>query len=74
MKVPKFTSQTKSSASVGNTNLSIQANPGALSQGYRARANFGNVVSQAGGAMFDMGIKIQEIKNATEAQNLRAVS
>ena len=70
MKVPKFTSQTKSSASVGNTNLSIQANPGALSQGYRARANFGNVVSQAGGAMFDMGIKIQEIKNATEAQTV----
>ena len=70
MKVPKFTSQTKSSASVGNTNLSIQANPGALSQGYRARANFGNVVSQAGGAMFDMGIKIQEIKNATEAQTI----
>jgi len=70
MKVPKFTSQTKSSASVGNTNLSIQANPGALSQGYRARANFGNVVSQAGGAMFDMGIKLQEIKNATEAQTV----
>ena len=70
MKVPKFTSQTKSSASVGNTNLTIQANPGALSQGYRARANFGNVVSQAGGQMFDMGVKIQEIKNATEAQTV----
>ena len=71
MKIPKFTSETKSLANVGNSPLSIQANPSALSLGNRARSNFGNVVANTGNTMVNMGVKMQEIKNATDAQVIK---
>lgn len=70
MKVPKYTSQTKSSASVNNP-LSIQANPSGLSQGYKAQSQFGSTVANFGNTVVNLGIKVQEIKNATESQTIK---
>lgn len=71
MKIPKFTSETKSLANVGNSPLNIQANPSALSLGNRARANFGNVVADTGNTMVNMGTQMQQIKNTTDAQVIK---
>lgn len=70
MKVPKYTSQTKSSASVNNP-LSIQANPSGLSQGSKAQSQFGSTVANFGNTVVNLGIKVQEIKNATESQTIK---
>ena len=70
MKIPTFEAQTRLTGEVGNSPLSIQANPGAMSQGAVAQANFGNQVSQLGGQVFEMGVKLQEIKNTSESQRI----
>lgn len=70
MKIPTFKAQTQLSGEVGNTNFSIQANPQAMSQGYTAQANLGGQVTQFGNQLFDMGTKLQEIKNTSEAQRI----
>jgi len=70
MKIPTFEAQTKLTGEVGNSPLSIQANPGAMSQGAVAQANFGGQVSQLGGQVFEMGVKLQEIKNTSESQRI----
>jgi len=70
MKIPTFEAQTRLTGEVGNSPLSIQANPGAMSQGAVAQANFGNQVSQLGGQVFEMGKQLQEIKNTSDAQRI----
>jgi len=71
MKVPTFKSQTQPGDEPANIMLGIQANPSAMSQGAVAKANFGNQVTRAGSAVFDLGVQIQELKNTTEATRIQ---
>jgi len=70
MKIPTFESQTKPGNEPANIQLGISANPSAMSQGATAQANFGSSLAGLGGQVFEIGAKLQEIKNSTEAQRL----
>lgn len=70
VKIPTFNNELQQTSESGNINLSISANPGALSAGDAAGAQIGNSIQQAGAVVGQFAKKEKEMRDAIEASEI----
>jgi len=70
VKIPTFNNELQQTSESGNINLSISANPGALSAGDAAGAQIGNAIQQAGAVVGQFAKKEKEMRDAIEASEI----